>query len=96
MAAQKKTGSVITILPVLLNPRDARKSQDEITQTFCGGRRLGCLRLDSSQAKCLASTADLHCDGRLDRWVRVVADKLEIFEFEIVHVFYGGIQFHPW
>jgi len=96
MAAQKKTGSVITILTQLLNTDGSRKSQGEITQTFCGGRRLGCLRLDSSQAKRLASATDLHCDGRLDRWVRVVADKLEIFEFEIVNVFYGGIQFHLW
>ena len=96
MAAQKKIVSVIAILTLLLNPRDARKSQGEIIQTFCGSGRLGCLRLDSSQGKCLASPTGLHCDGRLDRWVRVVADKLEIFEFEIVNVFYGGIQFHPW
>jgi len=96
MAAQKKSGSVITILTLLLNPRDARKSQGEITQNLLWWRRLGCLRLDCSQAKRLASATGLNCDGRLDRWVRVVADKLEIFEFEIVNVFYGGIQFHLW
>src|SRR5438876_8316831 len=94
MAAQKKIVSAIAILTLLLNPRDARKSQGEINQTFCGRRRVG--SLDCSQAKRLASTARLHRDRRLDRWVRVVADKLEIFEFEIVNVFYGGIQFHPW
>jgi hypothetical protein len=38
----------------------------------------------------------LHRDRRFDRWMRVVADQFEIFEFEIVNVFYRGIQFHPW
>jgi hypothetical protein len=54
MAAQKKTGSAIAILTLLLNPCDSRKSQGEITQTFCGGSRIGCLRLYSSQATRLA------------------------------------------
>ena len=96
MAAQKKIGSAIAILTLLLNPGDARKWQGEITQTFCGGSRIGSLRLYSSQATHLASTARLHCDRCFDRWMRVVADKLEVLEFEIANVFYGGIQFHPW
>src|SRR5947207_2165548 len=41
MAAQKKIGSAIAILTLLLNLGDARKSQGEITQTFCGGSRIG-------------------------------------------------------
>jgi len=43
MAAQKKIGSAIAILTLRLNPRSARKSQREITQTFCGGIGVGCL-----------------------------------------------------
>src|SRR5204862_4329544 len=96
MAAQKKIGSAIAILTLLLNPGDVRKSQGEITQTFCGGSRIGCLRLYPSQATGLASTARLHCDRWFDRWMRVVADKLEVLELEIANVFYGGIQFHSW
>jgi hypothetical protein len=50
MAAQKKIGSAIAILTLLLNPRDAGKSQQgEITQTFCGGSHVGCSRSYSSQ-----------------------------------------------
>ena len=33
----------------------------------------------------------LHRDGGFDRRMRVVADKLEVFEFEIVNVFNRGI-----
>src|SRR6266852_7074894 len=36
----------------------------------------------------------LHRDWRFDGRVRVVADELEIFEFEIVDAFDGRIQFH--
>ena len=36
-----------------------------------------------------------HRDWRFDGRVRVVADELEIFEFEIVDVLDGWIQFHP-
>src|SRR5207237_2604433 len=93
MAAQKKTGSAIAILTLLLNPCDSRKSQGEITQTFCGGSRIGCLRLYSSQATRLASAARLHCDRCFDRRMRVVANKLEVLEFEIANVFYGGHYF---
>ena len=34
-------------------------------------------------------------DRRLDRGMRIVADKSEIFELEIVNVLHCGIQFHP-
>src|SRR6266480_1149010 len=95
MAAQKKTGSAIAILTLLLNPCDSRKSHGEITRTYCGGSRSGCLRLYSSQAARLASAARLHCDRCFDRRMRVVANKLEVLEFDLAHVFYGGIQFHP-
>src|SRR5262249_45607288 len=45
----------------------------------------------------LALRADnLYRDGRFDRWMRVVADELEIFELKIVNIFYGRIQSHPW
>src|SRR6266849_865283 len=37
----------------------------------------------------------LHRDWRFDGRVRIVADELEIFEFEIVDAFDGRIQFHP-
>src|SRR5206468_12094225 len=57
--------------------------------------RIGSLRLYSSQATRLASTARLHFDRCLDRWMRVVANKLEVLEFEIANVLYGGIQSHP-
>ena len=36
----------------------------------------------------------LNRDRRLDGWMRVVTDQLEIFEFEIVDVFHGGIELH--
>src|SRR2546423_9943121 len=96
MAAQKKTGSAIAILTLLLNPCDSRKSQGEITQTFCGGSRIGCLRLYSSQATRLASAARLHCDRGFDRRMRGVANKLEVLAFEIANVFYGGGLFFHW
>jgi len=36
----------------------------------------------------------LHRDRRLDRWMRIVADEFEIFEFEIVDIFDCRIQLH--
>jgi hypothetical protein len=98
MAAQKKIGIVIAILTLLLNPRGARKSQGEISQLSVVAAVSACLRLYSSQATRLPLQLvyNLHCDRRFDRWMRVVADKLEIFELETVNVFYGGIQFHSW
>jgi hypothetical protein len=42
MVAQKKIGNAITILILRLNPRDARKSDREIIEPFCGGSRVGC------------------------------------------------------
>ena len=43
-----------------------------------------------------AFAAYLHRDGRFDRWMRLIADEFEIFELELVNVFYVWIQFHPW
>jgi len=37
----------------------------------------------------------LHCDRRFDRWMRVVASEFEIFELEVLNVFYDRIQLHP-
>jgi len=37
---------------------------------------------------------NLHCDWRLDRWVRIVTDEFEIFEREAVDVFDGWVEFH--
>src|SRR5436190_18395135 len=36
----------------------------------------------------------LHRNGRFDRWMWLVPDEFEIFEFETVDVFDGRIQFH--
>src|SRR5436190_11082471 len=37
---------------------------------------------------------ELDCNRRFDRWMRIVADELEVFELEIVNVFDRRIQFH--
>jgi len=37
----------------------------------------------------------LHCDWRFDRRMWLVPDEFEIFEFEVVDVFDGRIQFQP-
>jgi len=33
----------------------------------------------------------LNRDWRFDRWMRIVADQFEVFEFEVVDVFHCGI-----
>ena len=43
----------------------------------------------------MRATATLHRDRRFDRRMRIVADKLEILELEVVDVFHRRIQFHP-
>src|SRR5205814_10703370 len=37
----------------------------------------------------------LHCDWRFDRRMWLVPDEFKIFEFEVVDVFDGRIQFQP-
>src|SRR5207253_10144072 len=96
MAAQKKTGSAIANLTLLLNPCDSRKSQGEITETFLWWQPYRLLALVFLAGDTLGSTIHLHRNGRRDRWMRIVADKFEIFEFEIVNAFDCWVQFHPW
>ncbi len=38
----------------------------------------------------------LHGDRRFYRRMRIVADEVEIFEFEVVNFFDRRIQFHAW
>jgi hypothetical protein len=97
MAAQKKTDSATTIFTLRLNPRDVRKSHREIRHVSVVSPQadFGCLFfIPARQRFCRYS--HLHRNGRFDRWVRVVADKLEVFKLEIVNVFYGRIQSHSW
>jgi hypothetical protein len=94
MAAQKKIRSAIAILTLRLNPRSARKSQREITQSFCSGSRVGCSSFVHA-GDTPASTVHLHRDWCFDRWVWVVPDEFEVFELEIVNIFHGRIQLHP-
>ena len=98
MAAQKKTDSATTIFTLRLNPHDARKSHREIRHVSVvvptGGFQVACSLFPHGNTP--AATVNLHRNGRFDRRVRVVADKLEVFKFEIVNVFYGRIQSHSW
>ena len=42
-----------------------------------------------------SKVARLYCDWGLDRWMWLVPGEFEIFEFEVVDVFNGRIQFQP-
>ena len=42
-----------------------------------------------------AKVASLHRDWRFDRWMWLVPDEFEIFEFEVGDVFDSRIQFQP-
>src|SRR5262245_50407521 len=44
---------------------------------------------------CRYSLLQLHCDWRFDRRMWLVPDEFKIFEFEVVDVFDGRIQFQP-
>jgi hypothetical protein len=59
MAAQKKIGSVIAILTLLLNPTQCAKVAGRDYPTFCGGSRVGLLALVFLAGDTPASTARL-------------------------------------
>ena len=59
------------------------------------GKRKACFELTQKSRKPEALRY-LHRDRRLDRGMRVVVGKGEIFELEVVDVFHRGVELHAW
>src|SRR6266567_1454983 len=62
--------------------------------SFRSGSPFGCSCLPRRRHSCIYS--HLHGNGGFDRWMRVVADEIEIFELEIIDVFDARVQPHAW
>jgi hypothetical protein len=69
-----------------------RAQQDGCAEEYCDPKNSPHIAFKPARR---AKVASLHCDWRFDRWMWLVPDEFEIFEFKVVDVFDGRIQFQP-